>query len=191
MKQIILFVLMLTTAVLGVIKARSDKPEITYTEIYVVDSELTRLIPITERLIKGDAEFMAQQTLRRLIEGYDNNKKIRRIIPDKPGCVSLALDGHVACVNIKTKYVTDKLTSRDIEKLFVYQIVNTVTAIDGIDAVKFTLDGSSAKKLAGFLDMRNLYFPDYLVWEYHQIPSCDANSVWASSSCGTSRYGAA
>lgn len=163
LKQIILFALMLVTALYGVIRAQSDKPELDSTEIYVVDSELMRLIPVTEQLIKGDTEFMAQQTLRRLIQGYDDNKKIRRLIPDKSGCISLKLDGQVACVDIKTKYLGDNLTSRDIEKLFVYQVVNTVTAVDGIDAVKFTLDGSPAKKLAGFLDMRNLFVPDYLV----------------------------
>lgn len=163
LKQIILFVLMLTTAAFGVIRAQTDKPETDFTEIYVVDSELMRLIPVTEQLIKGDAEFMAQQSLRRLIEGYDDNRKIRRLIPDKPGCVSLKLDGRTALVNLKTKYFKNSVTSRDIEKLFVYQLVNTVTAVEGIDAVKFTLDGSPSKKLAGFLDMRDLFVPDYLV----------------------------
>lgn len=163
MKRIILFTILLMTAVFGIVRAQTDKPELTDTEIYVVDSELMRLIPITEQLIKGDTEFMAQQAVRRLIRGYDGNRKIRRLIPEISGCMSLRLDGETACINIKTKYIKEKLTNRDLEKLFVYQLVNTVSSIPGIDVVKFTLDGCRAKELSGFLDMREVFYPDYLV----------------------------
>ncbi|MDO5396426.1 MAG: GerMN domain-containing protein [bacterium] len=163
MKRIILFTAMLITAVFGIVRAQADRPELASAEIYVVDSELMRLIPVTEQLIKGDGEFMAQQAVRRLIRGYDSNRKIRRLIPERGDCISLKLNDRIACINLKTKYLKDELTSRDLEKLFVYQVVNTVTAVPGIDAVKFTLDGCQTKKLAGYLDMRDVFVPDYLI----------------------------
>ena len=47
--------------------------------------------------------------------------------------------------------------NRDIEKLFIYQIVNTLTSIKGIRFVKFTIDGVIHKDFIGFYDMRDTY----------------------------------
>lgn len=163
MKQIIMFILLLSTAVTSFFFGRADKPQLTDIPVYVVDAQLMRLIPVAEPVIEGDTEFMAQQVMRRLISGHDKNRKIRRIIPDSGACMSLKVRDKVANINIKTKYFKNCLTSRDIEKLCVYQIVNSITEVEGIEAVKFTIDGKSTKKLAGYLDMRDLFVPDYLM----------------------------
>lgn len=163
MKQIIMFILLLSTAVTSFFFGCADNPQLTEVPVYVVDMQLMRLIPISEPIIDGDAEFMAQQVIRRLISGHDKNRKIRRLIPENGGCMSLKVTDKVANINIKAKYFKDILTSRDIEKLCVYQIVNSVTEIEGIEAVRFTIDGRSTKKLAGYLDMRDLFVPDYLI----------------------------
>ena len=47
--------------------------------------------------------------------------------------------------------------SRDIEKLFIYQIVDTLTGIKGIRFVKFTVDGVVKKDFMGYYDMRETY----------------------------------
>ena len=47
--------------------------------------------------------------------------------------------------------------------LIVYQIVNSLTSIDGIDNVRFTVDGKVKKEYAGFIDMRETFIPDYFV----------------------------
>lgn len=163
LKQILLFILLLSTAAISLFFGRADKPQLTDVPVYVVDAQLMRLIPVSEPVIEGDSEFMAKQVVRRLIRGHDKNRKIRRLVPENGGCMSIKVRDKVANINIKSKYFKDCLTSRDIEKLCVYQIVNSVTEIEGIEAVKFTIDGRSTKKLAGYIDMRDLFVPDYLV----------------------------
>lgn len=162
MSKLIAFVLMLCVSVFAVVRGSADKPDYVETEIYIVDGGLMRLIPISEQILEGDREFMAKQCLRRLIRGYDKNKKIRRLIPADYSCMSLKLNRETAYINIKTKYFEGVITNRDIERLLVYQIVNTITAVDGIDTVKFTLDGKSSKRWGGYLDLRNVFFPEQL-----------------------------
>ena len=53
--------------------------------------------------------------------------------------------------------------NRDLEYLFVYQIVNSLTSIEGIDAVNFKIDGKIQKKFKGFVDMREVFVPDYFM----------------------------
>ena len=58
--------------------------------------------------------------------------------------------------------IKDEITvSRDIEKLFIYQVVNTLTSIKGIRFVKFTIDGEIHKNFLGFYDMRDVYSYTY------------------------------
>ena len=47
--------------------------------------------------------------------------------------------------------------------LMVYSIVNSLTEIDGIVNVRFTIDGRVQKDFVGYLDMRETFIPDYFV----------------------------
>ncbi len=162
MGRAIAFILMLCISLFTFVKGSAEKPEYIDTPIYIVDAGLMRLIPVSEQIAEGDTEFKARQCLRRLIKGYDKNKKIRRLIPDEYSCMSVNVERETAYINIKSKYFEGVITSRDIERLLVYQIVNTITAVEGIDTVKFTVDGKSIKKWGGYLDLRNVFFPELI-----------------------------
>lgn len=160
----ILFILLLSVAAYGVIISLADKREKVPVQVYVVDSELMRLIPIGDEIIGGDTASMAREALNRLIDGYDKNRKIRRIIPDDRRCLSVCVSGKTACVNINSsRFDSAVLTNRDVEKLFIYQVVNTLTSIDGIKSVRFTVDGMTVKRFAGFVDMRETFEPENLL----------------------------
>ena len=163
MKRLILFILLLTISISGIITGNGmDKPLVPV-QMYVVDASLVRLIPVDEELIENAPEVMASEMLTKLIDGFDENKKIRRIMPEKRGAVSVKLDGTTAVVNLRTRYFERLPQNKEFEQLFVYQIVNSLTSIDGIDHVRFTVNGEIKKKFAGFLDMREIFSPDYLI----------------------------
>jgi hypothetical protein len=69
----------------------------------------------------------------------------------------------IAYVDIKKDVVNEHPDGRDLEMLTVYSIVNSLTGIDGIVNVRFTIDGKIEKKFKGYLDMRETFIPDYLV----------------------------
>ena len=158
MKRII-FILIIICGIAGIVIScsRTDNTPKTAAKIYYADKELNRLLPYDDEITESDSQHMAQLAIGKLIEGKDDNDKIRRILPKDKDCISLYVENDVAYVNLSSK-IADKLPkSRDIERLLIYQIVDTLTSLKGIRFVKFTVDGAVHKEFMGFFDMRETY----------------------------------
>lgn len=158
MRKFVFFMILVTGIVLFAVSC-SEKEELpkTDTELYLVDTRLNRLLPYTATIVDADAQAMVQDALDKLIQGRDDNKNIRRIIPNVKGCLTARVKDGVAYIDISSKVKNEMHYSRDVEKLFIYQIVNTVTSIKGVRFVRFTIDGDIHKDFLGFYDMRDIY----------------------------------
>lgn len=159
----IVFLAILAAGFCAAVAARDTNVQTIEMKIYFADSEMLRLIPLKENIPVTNAERMAKRVLERLIEGHDENPKIRRFIPNVKGCMSVKVKGHTACVDIKKEMIEGHPEGRDAELLTVYAIVNSLTGIDGIDTVRFTIEGEEKKDFMGHIDMRETFIPDYLV----------------------------
>lgn len=141
----------------------SDKLPQVPARLFFVDAELNRLLPYEDELPSADAEYMARTALIKLSAGRPENEKIRQIIPTDKRSMRVSVKDNIAYVDLSSK-LRDKLPdSRDIERLFIYQIVDTLTSIKGIGYVRFTIDGGIHKELLGYYDMRETYkyvFPE-------------------------------
>lgn len=129
----------------------------TQAKLYYIDSEINRLLPYDDELPDTDAEHQARAALEKLRKGRRDNDKIRRLMPQGENDITVYTNGDVAYVNLKSKIAGTLPDSRDIERLFVYQIVDTLTSIKGIRFVKFTVDGRIHKTFMGYLDMRETF----------------------------------
>jgi hypothetical protein len=69
--------------------------------------------------------------------------------------------GNTAYVNLLGELSSHINKNPETEGLVIYQIVNSLTSIDGIDYVRFTIDNEVKKHLLGFLDMREIFTADY------------------------------
>lgn len=163
MKKII-FVFMLLS-VFCAVTVSFGKNVITTTEVrlYYTDSQILKLIPIRVQIPAQSPEEQAKTVLKMLIDGNDENLKIKRTIPKIPGGMSVYVKDEIAYVDIK-KSILDKHTDgRDIELLTVYSIVNSLASIKGINNVRFTIDGKIQRNFMGYLDMRETFIPDYMI----------------------------
>ncbi len=159
----ILFLLIIASSLSVVTAARNIKTETIETRIYYVDSEMLRLIPVRTSVPKMSARKTAERVIKKLIEGYDSNPKIRRIIPKDEQCLKVSVKDNIAYVDIRGELSENPPEGRDLEMLMVYSIVNSLTEIDGIINVRFTIDGEISRKFVGYLDMRETFIPDYFV----------------------------
>ena len=159
----ILFFLILALGFGTVSVARGIKTETIETRIYYVDAEMMRLVPVRTSIPKMSAKRSAQYVLDKMIEGYDANPKIRRVIPKDEHCLTASVKDGIAYVNISGEMLKNHPEGRDIELLTVYSIVNSLTEIDGIINVRFTIDGRVSKDFMGYIDMRETFIPDYFV----------------------------
>lgn len=159
----IAFILILVIGFGIVVFSKDIKTPLEEIKIYFTDAEIMMLIPVKTAIPKKDKQQMAQYALDSLIKGHDDNKKIRRILPNEKDSFSVTVKGEIAYVDINSDVIDKIPDGRDIEMLAVYSIVNTLTGIDGIVNVRFTIDGESRKSLKGFIDMRETFIPDYFV----------------------------
>ena len=123
MRKLVFFVLV--SLCMGVVffSLKEELP-VTSTELYVVDAELMRLIPVEVEMCRGDKSSQAEFVIKRLTLGFDENPKIRRLIPDIKNVMSVKVRGTTAYVNISDKMVKNHPDGRVLEKLKVYSIVN-------------------------------------------------------------------
>ena len=160
-KKIIIAVLVLATVsfVVGFFSPKEDK----LTKIYFVDASIQRLIPTEYSLKQKSTQASAEFVIKKLLEGQDENNKIARIIPRVKNGLSVNMKGRTAVVNMTEEFVKNHSSYRAHEILTVYQIVNSLTELEGIDNVKFTIDDKIKKDFKGFIDMRETFIPDYYV----------------------------
>lgn len=159
----IAFVLILAIGFGTVVMTHGMRTEMTEAKVYFVDAEMMRLIPVKTTIPKANAERMAQKVLDELILGHDDNPKIRRLIPKIENCMSVKVVDEIAYVDFKKEMTDSHPDGRDLELLTVYSIVNSLTGIDGVESVRFTIDGKVQKDFKGHLDMRETFIPDYFI----------------------------
>ncbi len=128
--------------------------------IYFVDRQLHRLIPLPFSPLKTP-EKTAKALLCELISGRDNNPEILRIIPDIKDSITVEISSNIACVNLSSELVHHINKNPETEKLVIYQIVNSLTSVEDINYVRFTIDNEVSKAFLGFLDMREIFTADY------------------------------
>lgn len=131
-------------------------------DIYFIDKELFRLVPLEVGVKDMSVQKTAEFVVKQLIEGRDDNPKIRRILPSTKGCIDVSVKDGAAYVDLSDEVVKTHPGGRELEVLTVYQIVNSLTSVEGIEAVRFTIDGKSQEDFKGFIDMRETFLPDYM-----------------------------
>jgi len=132
-------------------------------EIYFVDSEMLRLIPTTVYVDEKSVEKNAKAVIAELVNGHDDNPKILRTIPDVRNGVTVKVKNDTAYVNFSKKFVSAHTDNQIHEVLTVYSIVNSLSSLEGITKVRFTIDGKSQAEFKGSIDMRETFVPDYTI----------------------------
>lgn len=135
---------------------RDNLPKAT-TEIYYVDERLNCLLPCECEIIDATPQDMANAVIDKLVEGRDDDYGIRRVIPSMDKALSVTVKDTVAYVDIDSKIKEKMKHYEEDEKLFIYQIVNSLTSLKGIRFVRFTVDGAIHKDFLGFYDMRDTF----------------------------------
>ena len=158
MKKLIFTVIIVCSGIcIAAACARSRVVPSVSARLYFVDAELNRLLPYEDVLPDADSEHKAQTAIKKLRNGRPDNEKIRQLIPRSSGKIAVTVKENVAYIDLDRNIADQLPRSRDIERLFVYQLVDTLTSIKGISYARFTIDGNVRKEFMGYLDMRETY----------------------------------
>ena len=138
-------------------QAQTDMEEC---RIYFVDRRLHRLIPLPFSPLRTP-EKTAKEMVSVIIKGKDNNPEVLRLFPNIKDSISVKISSNTACVNLSGELSKHINKNAETERLCIYQIVNSLTSVEGIDYVRFTIDNEIKKDFLGFLDMREIFTADY------------------------------
>ena len=157
------FVFLTVMAVFQLMPDKEAAVRMDRVNLYFVDRQMMRLVSVDYYVTEGTVQQEAEFVLRELLKGRRGSDSERRMLPDFPDAASVTVNGEVATVNIKMKYFDRYEKGRLQEELIVYQIVNSLTSVEGISRVKFVFDGEVRKKFLAETDMREAFVPDYCV----------------------------
>lgn len=161
-KTLLAAVLILITVIIIQNNGQSVTPVSTESipQIFFIDRRLHRLISI-DYPETGSSDKICRKIAKEIIKGKDNNEEILRLIPNKSGVISVYVEKNKAYVDISSDIAGNAEKNPENERLIIYQIVNSMTSVDGVEQVLFTIDGKVEKKFMGFLDMREIFTPNY------------------------------
>lgn len=129
--------------------------------VFYADRQMMRLVPVSYNIETAKPQKQCDKIIEELTYDRGYNSNIRRLIPEE--AVTVKVKDEVATVNITTEYFKDAEINRNYEMLIVYQLVNSVTSVEGVSRVEFLIDGIRQKNFMGFIDMREAFIPDYYV----------------------------
>jgi len=129
----------------GLFSACSDK-ELKYTaELYFVNSQSTELVQETREITVAEDESIAGRVMQELMAG-PKNPEHKAVIPNDLKLNEVTLTGDLAIIDFSNQITFE--TDADI-LLFSTSILRTITGIDGINRVLYTVNGGDFLNLDG------------------------------------------
>lgn len=99
---------------------------------------------------KKSDSTLASTVIKELIKGPSDNTAFNRTVPEETRLVSpVKIENKVATVNLSKEFKTKHPGGKNAERMTIYSIVNSLTEIEGIEKVKFMIDGRTQKEYMG------------------------------------------
>jgi germination protein M len=99
---------------------------------------------------KRSTSNLASIIIRELIKGPSDETAFKRTVPAEAKLrTPVSISDKVAVVDMSKEFKTKHPGGKDAEKMTIYSIVNSLTEIEGIQKVKFTIAGKAQKEYMG------------------------------------------
>lgn len=99
---------------------------------------------------KKNLSNLASTVINELIKGPSDDVAFKRTVPAEAKLLTpVSISGKVATVDMSKEFKTKHTGGKDAEKMTIYSIVNSLTELEGIEKVKFTIDGKAQKEYMG------------------------------------------
>lgn len=118
--------------------------------VYFANPDFTALVGEKRRILKDDRYL--ERVLEELLKGPEN-KDLFNAIPNGTRCNAVFVEGNTAYVDLSAEMAKNQSGGTSQEFLSVYAIVDTLTALPGIDQVKILIDGKETTTLCGHIDI--------------------------------------
>lgn len=98
----------------------------------------------------NDVKKLANIIVEELIKGPGKETGLKGTIPEGTRLLSdVVIENNTAIVNLSKEFVDNHPGGKDAEKLTIYSIVNSLTELEGIEKVRFQIEGKTVERLKG------------------------------------------
>lgn len=107
---------------------------------------------------KKSSSYLASVIIRELIKGPSDETAFKRTVPAEAKLrTPVSISGKVATVDMSKEFKTKHPGGKDAEKMTIYSIVNSLTELEDIQKVKFTIAGKAQKEYMGNFQFDSLF----------------------------------
>ena len=160
LRIIYLFYLIVITLA-GCVKEFNTVAEPANITVYYADRQMLKLVPVSYNIEPCRVEKQCRKIIEELTYDRGYNSNIRQMLPEDS--VNVRIKDGIVTVNLRSEYFDKTDKNRRFEELIVYQLVNSLSSVEGVSRVEFLIDGKKEKDFFGFIDMREAFIPDYYV----------------------------
>lgn len=136
-------------------KPKSKTLDIT---VYFSDDEAMYLVPET-RKIKLEDKLIEEAIIEELIKGPEEKEHFETI-PEGTKLLSIKTEDKTAYVDLSKEFKENHPGGSTGEIMTIYSIVNSLTELDNIEKVIFSIEGQKEKTLAGHLIFDEPFYRD-------------------------------
>jgi germination protein M len=118
--------------------------------LYFSDPQAEKLVAEVRQIAETDE--VGRAAVEALIEGPALEEAVPTI-PEGTRLLDIKIASEQATVNFSPEFVDNHLGGSAGERMTVYSVVNTLTELDGVSAVRFLVDGRKRDTIAGHMDI--------------------------------------
>lgn len=111
-----------------------------YITLYFADKDGAQLVKEERKITINEKEKVEMQAIKELIKGPEN-KDLSRTVAAETKVLSIEIKEGVCFVNFSQEFISRHPGGTMGEQLTIYSVVNTLTALDGIEKVQFLVEG--------------------------------------------------
>ncbi len=132
----------------------SDADEVSLS-VYYSDRSFRYLLSVTTQVDSSYGDHLPDYVIGRLIEGPSDDA-MRAVMPEGTQLLSSTTDSGVCTLNFNAAFYDNRPESEAVERVLINSIVNSVTGLTGVDAVRFEIEGEPAG-MYRYLDLSLTY----------------------------------
>jgi germination protein M len=126
--------------------------------IYFAGKQAEKLIA-EKRELNYENKTLPELAIEELIKGPKSPESYKTI-PEGTVLLSLKVEGDLATIDFSKEFRDNHWGGSAGEIMTIYSVVNTLAELEGIDRVKFILEGKEIESLKGHLDLTKPISPD-------------------------------
>lgn len=121
----------------------------TIVSLYYTNTETNTLMPEAKVI---DAKELLENPYTALVNYLikpAKGEKLKSSIPENTSVISGSLEGDIVTINLSKEFIEGNNGNSEAITLSIYSIVNTLTELNEVNAVKFLIDGEENKAIDG------------------------------------------